>query len=119
MITQNTLENLTGCVLANFVALSYNEKIKHTQHYKHNLKRLINPLIKELVKIEEKEFDLICSTNESDMLDLSNNYIEFLEMLTKGSFKEFMSMQNLVVANSIDSKRLHNIANKIIKDSNN
>jgi len=58
-MTQTTLENLTGCVLSNFVALTYNEKIKDTPYYKHNLKRLISPLIKELVKAEDREFDAI------------------------------------------------------------
>jgi len=118
-MNQKTLENLTGCVLANFVALSYNEKIKHTQHYKHNLKRLLNPLIKELVKIEEKEFDLICQSDESSMLNISQNYIEFLELMTKGTFRDFVEIQNLVVANSIDSKRMQRICIKIINDDNN
>lgn len=117
MTEQKTLENLTGCILANFVSLTYNEKIKHTQYYKHNLKRLLNPLIKELIKIEEKEFDLIADLDEESVTQSSENYLEFMELMTKGTFKDFMALQNLVVANSLDSKRMQSIANKILKDN--
>lgn len=111
-----TLENLTGCILANFVANTYNEKITHTIHYKHRLKLLINPLIKELVKIEEKEYNLIEGLDEKSVETLSDNYLKFLDLMTKGTFRDFMELQNLVAANSLDSKRMQSIANKILKE---
>lgn len=116
---QEAFENLTGCVIANFTALYYNEKIKQTTHYKHNLKRLLNPVIKELIKIESKEFDKICETDEDSLSTLSEGNIDFIKEMSKGSFKTFMQNQNVIIANSIDEKRMTNLATKIIKEHNN
>lgn len=115
---QEAFENLTGCVIANFTALYYNEKIKQTTHYKHNLKRLLNPVIKELIKIESKEFDKICETDEDTLSTLSEGNIDFIKEMSKGSFKTFMQNQNVIIANSIDEKRMTNLATKIIKEHN-
>ena len=115
---QKTFENLTGCVMANFVSLHYNEEIKQTIHYKHNLKRLINPLIRELQKIEKSDYDTISESVGGDLDTLTENYLEFIKLITKGSFKDFMTNQNLLIAAEIDSKRMSRLANKIIEEHN-
>ena len=118
MKEQEIFENLTGCVIANFTALHYNETIKHTRFYKQNLKRLINPLIKELIKIEKNEYDAICDSDTDNLSPLSENNISFIEEISKQSFKGFMQLQNIIIANDLDQKRMGNIAMKIINEHN-
>ena len=48
------LENLTGAVIFNQLALNYNETLKYTKFYKHESKKVLNLSITELTKIEKK-----------------------------------------------------------------
>ena len=115
---QKDYENLTGTVIANYVALHYNEEIKHTRFYKQKIKHHSNLLMKELLKVEENEFNKIYEFDGDSLAQLSENYLEFIKMLTKGSFKDFMLAQNREIAASLDPKRMNNLATKIINEHN-
>lgn len=56
-VDDKTAIALVSSIIANQIALNYNENIKHTKIYKHELKRKLNIAITELIKAEEKDFD--------------------------------------------------------------
>ena len=53
------LDSLTGAVILNQLALNFNEDLKYTKFYKHELKKSLNMTIKHLIKAETKEFDKV------------------------------------------------------------
>jgi len=116
MVKQKELENLTGCIIASKVLLHYNEQIKHTPHYKQKLKKSGNEMLKELIKVEETIYAQIENDCGDSINQLSENYFEFIEMITKGSFSEFMSNQILMAAAVYDRKRMIGIAEKILNE---
>ncbi len=62
------LDSLTGAVILNQLALNFNEDLKYTKFYKHELKKSLNIVIKHLIKAESKEFDKVFEA-ESDRHD--------------------------------------------------
>ena len=58
------LDSLTGAVILNQLALNFNEDLKYTKFYKHELKKSLNMTIKHLIKAEQTEFDLVFDAEE-------------------------------------------------------
>lgn len=56
-IDDKTAVALISSIIANQIALNYNEAIKHTTVYKHELKRKLNVANAELIKAEGRDFD--------------------------------------------------------------
>lgn len=66
-IDHKTAVKLISSIIANQIALNFNEEIKHTTVYKHELKRKLNPAIAELIKAEAKDFDHLDKSGASNL----------------------------------------------------
>jgi len=110
------LENLTGAILSNYIALYYNEKLKYTRFYKQELKRKLNISNKELLIHEEREFDLILDADESVTHNVSGKLISFMDLIIRDGFDSHLILSNVITAFNRDPKRLEGIVNKILKD---
>jgi predicted nicotinamide N-methyase len=110
------LENLTGAILSNYIALHYNEKLKYTRFYKQELKRKLNISNKELIFHEEKEFDLVLAADENTTHNVSGKLIDFMDLIIRDGFDSHLILSNVITAFNQDPKRLEGVVNKILKD---
>ena len=108
------LQNLTASIVVNQLALNYNEELKHTRFYKHNLKNRINGTIKELEKVESKEFDLLYDEEDELTHQISSNIMTYIEFMINGGFSDFMLLANMQIAWSKNPKSIEGIINKVL-----
>lgn len=108
------LENLTGAVIFNQLALNYNETLKYTKFYKHELKKVLNLSIKELIKIEKKEFDKVYETDPDYTDKVSTNVIMIMEEISKGGFTDMVMLGNMICAYQKDRKSINGIIDKVL-----
>ena len=108
------MENLTGSVVSNFVALHYNEQLKGTKFYKHNLKKQLNVVIKELVKHETLEFDKVFAADEETTHQVSSNLITFIDEIVSTGFTTQMFLSNMIMAHKKNPKAIEGIVDKVL-----
>lgn len=76
-------------IIANQVALDFNESIKHTSYYKRQIKAALNSLIKLLIKAETEEFNKIAiNKKDKDM----ENYTDWLQSVQYSLIKELVAL---------------------------
>ena len=112
----NELGNLTGSVICNQLALHFNEQLKHTVHYKRNLKRFGNMYNKELIKAELDQFDKIFDADEGMSHFLSSSLQDFIEIIVATGFIDFVILQNIIKAYKLNPKSIEGITRKILKN---
>ena len=111
------LYKITHARLANQIALNLNEEIKHTSYYKRELKRALNPAIKELIK-HETEFDEFFDKLEESTVtvyDINEDYIKTVSLVPIWEQKNLVAM---IHASRLDPKSMAGITNKILKNHN-
>ena len=107
------LDIIAGVIMHSQLALNNMEELKHTPLYKHELKRLMNPLIKYLLKTETAQFDKIYQENP-DMVDKGAARVI-------SAIKNINGVQNVVFlgemidANNKSPESIRGIVKKIIK----
>jgi hypothetical protein len=108
------LEAITGSVISSYVNLHYLESLKRYGLVKHKTKNLLNNTIKELQKLEQKEFEQIYGADEKNVHMISSNLIEFFDVVMKDGFTSQMLLQNMVIAYKKDPKSIEGIINKVL-----
>ena len=101
-LRERKLDALTGSVILNQLALNFNEELKYTKFYKQNLKRTLNLTIKELVKAEEKEFDLVYDAEEKQTSYISENVMHIIMEITRNGFADMVVLGNMMIAHKKD-----------------
>jgi len=109
------IETITGSVLSSYVSLHYLESLKRYGMLRHKTKNLLNNTIKELQKIEEKEFERIYDADEKNTHIISSNLIEFFDVVMKDGFTSQMLLQNMIIAHKKDPKSIEGIINKVLR----
>ena len=115
----NTLGNLTGSVICNQLALHFNEQLKHTKHYKQNVKKFGNMYNKVLIKAEQEQFDKIFDADEQMSHFLSSSLHDFIDIIIATGFIDFVILQNIIKAYKMDPKSIEGITRKILKNERN
>ena len=109
-------EKIIASVIANQTALHFNEEIKHTAYYKKDLKNRLNLCIKELIKAEEREYDLVDEVHPELLHQISSNQITFTEHIIDRPFTEMAMLQNMIMAYRKNPKRVEGIVNKVLTE---
>lgn len=109
-----TLEKITKSIILSQMACDALEDIKHTNYYKKELKNKLNLVLKELIKAEEKEFDLVYDAASDSTDQISNNIMAFVQLLMKERFTDSVSLMSIIMAYKINPKAIGGIANKIL-----
>ena len=117
-LEQRRLDALTGSVILNQLALNFNEELKYTKFYKQNLKRTLNLAIKELVKAEEKEFDLVYDAEEKRTSYISENVMHIIMEITRNGFADMVLLGNMMIAYEKNPKAIEGILKKVLTDKN-
>ena len=117
-LRERKLDALTGSVILNQLALNFNEELKYTKFYKQNLKRTLNLTIKELVKAEEKEFDLVFDAEEKQTSYISENVMHIIMEITRNGFADMVVLGNMMIAHKKDPKAIEGIVKKVLTNKN-
>ena len=113
MTKKETINVLAGAIIINQLALDHNEKLKHTPFFKHNLKQKLNAAIKELIKCESKEFDMIFDESSSEVSTVYERAKTTIEMISEGSFVQMVEVGDILKAYKKDRKSIEGIIKKI------
>ena len=108
------LENLTGAVILNQLALNYNESLIYTKFYKHRLKASLNLAIKELMRAEKNEFDKVWEVDPDYTDQVSNNVIMIMQEISKGGFTDMIMLGNIICAFQKDRKKLSQVIDEVL-----
>ena len=108
------LDSLTGSVILNQLALNFNEDLKYTKFYKHELKKSLNMTIKHLIKAETKEFDKVFEEDEEQTGNISQNVLTIIETISKGTFTDMVVVGNILIAHQKDPKAIEGIVKKVL-----
>ena len=112
------LDSLTGAVILNQLALNFNEDLKYTKFYKHELKKSLNMTIKHLIKAEQTEFDLVFDAEEERTDFISQNVLAIIEQISKGGFTDMVVVGNILLAHQKDPKAIEGIVKKVLTNKN-
>lgn len=110
------IHKITHAIIANQLALNHNEAIKHTQFYRHELKKRINHLLPELYKAE-KDFDEFFDTLEDSTVEVYNAYDEFIRTIASVPIWECRNISAIIKAYQKDPASIEGICKKINKKS--
>lgn len=108
------LEKLTASIIHNYLALHYNEQLKHTPYYKGKLKEKLRNTIIQLQKEERKQFDTMEEQQSEITHQISSNIIVYMDQLLKGTFTEMLLLQNMQMAYKKNPKAIEGIINKVL-----
>lgn len=119
-MTDKDIQQTTGAILTSFVALHYLEEIKHQPHIKHSVKNNLNRTIKDLQQIEKQFFDKVDEIDDKEIADkLSANLMSFIKEIMKGKmFQDFATIQEILMAFSIEPKAIKGISDKVLLKNN-
>lgn len=108
------VHKITHAIIINQIALNRNEAIKHTPHYKKDLKNRLNLLLKELIKAEP-EFDAFFNNLESETNVVYDTYDEFLKAVASVPIWDCQNITHIINAYKQDPKSIEGICRKILK----
>ena len=115
-LSKKELEQVSGAVITSFVNLHFLEEASRSGIFKHKTKNLINKVIKDLIEIESNYYSKIEEIDEADLGDkLVSNNLEFIDwILTKFTFNDFIKIQEICVAFSMDKAKLSRTSDEIL-----
>jgi hypothetical protein len=120
-MTTKQLDTIQGAILSSFVAQHYISEVLKLKlpFVKHQLKKSLKDAYKGLEVIEHQYFDSIDDIDESELNHkLTSNTMDFLEMLTKDSYSDFIQFQQMYQAFKIDKEKMEKISHEILTNEN-
>lgn len=110
------------CIISNQFSLELNERLTGAPFYKHKLKQLGQPYIRELIKCHKAEFIKVedaAMTLEGFSIDVIDEAFEksgkIISLLTKMAFVDYDLLERVLIATAYDSKSMDGMAVKTIK----
>lgn len=113
------IENISGAILSSFINLHFLEECTRLGVFKHRVKKNVKRTIDDLIEIEKVYFNEIEKTDDDGMSDkLVSNSMEFLSFLLKDfDFNDFIKIQEVVGAYSMDRQKVTELTDKILKEN--
>ena len=113
------------CILANQHALELNERMTGSDFYKHRLKQLGTPYIKELIKYHKAEFIKVedaayslAEFKDKDVIDTAFDSSEkIISLLTRMAFCNYDDLETVLIAFAKSPGSIKGIANKILREN--
>jgi hypothetical protein len=105
---------ISQSIIANEIALDFNEKIKHTNYYKTVLKNKLNNLQKELIQLEKKEFDVFFDKQEGATSHLYKSHQDLVTEITSLGLEHYECLVYLIQAYKKDQNKANELVNEIL-----
>ena len=100
-------------VIANQLALNFNEELKGTKFYKQDLKFALNKLNPILIKAEISEYDKMFDKKENDVVQLYSVVENITNDLANLGIEHYNNIRHILDAYRKDPKSIQGIINKI------
>lgn len=115
--TDKQIENISGAILTSFINLHFLEECSQLGVFKHRVKKNVKRTIEDLIDIETVYFNEIEKTDDNDMGDkLVSNSMDFISFLLNDfDFNDFIKIQEVVAAYSMDRQKVTELTDKILK----
>jgi len=107
-------EKIVHSILSCTLALHYTEQLKHTKFYVQKRKNLLNQILFELKK-EEHLFNNLESVVSQQLIDIYNNFYDFINIAGKINIEESGEITAIIEAYKKDKKSMLGITKKILK----
>lgn len=116
MKTKTIDDKFTHAIIANQLALNYNEDLKHHKNL-HNptLKYRLKNACEELIK-SELNYDKFFEKEEVSTVDVYNVYESFVKVMSTVPIWEMQNVQKILQAYFTDPKSIEDITNKILRN---
>jgi len=108
------LDALSATIVIGELHAFYNEELRHTKFYRHDLKSTQKKMTKILQNHERNEFDKIYDLEPERMHSMSNRVLDMIDSIGKGIFCNTMENAQLIIANHIDPKSIGGIVKKVL-----
>jgi hypothetical protein len=118
-LTEKQLEQVSGAIITSFVNLHFLEEANNSGLFRHQTKKHVSRVLKDLIEIENKYFSEIEKVDEKDLGDkLVANKLEFVKwILNKFSFNDFTKIQEMCIAYSLDKEKIIELSDKILTEN--
>ena len=113
-LTKKQLISISGGILSSYINNHYLEQAKHLGVFRQTTKKNVSRTLEDLHKIEIEWFDKVYNIDDKDIGGTSiDNSMSFISKMQEFDFNDFCELQEIVVAYSLDKKRLKSISDKI------
>lgn len=104
---------ISQSIIANQLAMNFNQEIKHTDYYKGSLKAKLLPVQLELIKAERNEYDKVFDKAEVAATDVYRALEAMTTEFAKIGINYAGHVYEILKAYRIDPKSIEGIVNKI------
>ena len=118
-MNEKQIEKISGAILMSFINLHFLEECSQLGIFKHRVKKNVKRTIEDLIDIETVYFNEIEKTDENGMGDkLVSNSMDFISfLLSDFEFSDFIKIQEVVGAYSMDRQKVTELTDKILKEN--
>ena len=111
-------QKVSQSIIANKVALFYNEEIRFTKYYKGNLKKFGKPFINQLLIAEKNEYDVLFEKDNIDEIacNVENAYMEAIKEFTGFYIHGYGEVAYVLKALKEDPKSIIGISKKVLNN---
>lgn len=108
------IHRITHAIIANQIALNYNEAIKHTPFYKQKLKMKMNQLLPELIRAEA-DYDEFWAALLKETQEVTEAFDEFVKTISSVPIWDCRNVSAIIKAYQKDPASIEGIVKKINK----
>ncbi len=109
---EKIMVKIAQSVIANQLALNFNEELKGTKFYKQELKNALNKLNPILVKAEVEEYDKMFERKEKDTVSLYDVVNELTTKLSELGIEHFLNISKVLDYYKTNPEKLQNLLNE-------
>ena len=106
---------LSKSIISSQFALHNNEILKHSPHYKAEIKKYGKPFILSLIRAEMKEFDKVDAIDSKRVDEIFEALENVLQTLSRAIFADWYELDTVIKAYAKDRESVVGIAKKIMK----
>lgn len=114
-INEKEVRIVIKAVIANQLALFYNEELKYTPFYRHELKKTLNAVLPHLLKLEATGYDNLLDQVGEQLDYVHDAKLALIEEIARLEPPDYGDLINIIRAFKKNPKSLMGIALKILK----
>jgi uncharacterized protein YaaW (UPF0174 family) len=107
---------IIASIIANQMALNFNEDVKHTTIYKNKLKQSINKVLEELLKAEKAEYCALEEGEAGEHIDeIQKAQFLMIQLLSELGLHAFGDILQILLAYNKSKSKIMGVADRINK----
>ena len=110
----DTQTKVTHSIIACQIAMNHLTELKHTNVYRHGVKRGINLLLPELIKAEA-DYDKFFNTKENETVNVYEVYERYMKAVASVPIWDCENIALIIEAYKKDPKAIEGIVQKVLR----